>query len=99
MAMNRQSRAPRLRGAVRAVAGGVGFAAAAYATYAALAWLRYGHVTDVDADAIDPLLDRFMPHYDVVERHNVRVAAPAPIALAAAREQNLMEIPVVRAIF
>ena len=40
-----------------------------------------------------------MPDYEVVERHQIRVCAPAPVTLAAAREQNLFELPLVRAIF
>ena len=40
-----------------------------------------------------------MPSYEVVERHYVRVAAPAPATLAAAREQDLLQLPLVRAIF
>ena len=40
-----------------------------------------------------------MPDYEVVERHHIRVCAPAPVTLAAAREQNLFELPLVRAIF
>ena len=48
---------------------------------------------------LDPLLDRFLSTYDVVERHHVRVLAPAEITLAAAREQDLLASPVTRAIF
>jgi hypothetical protein len=40
-----------------------------------------------------------MPVSDVVERHHIRVAAPADITLAAAGEQDLMALPVVRTIF
>jgi len=40
-----------------------------------------------------------MPVYDVVERHRVRVDAPAGITLAAARDMNLSEHWLVRAIF
>jgi hypothetical protein len=47
----------------------------------------------------DALLDRFIPDYDVVERHRIRVAAPAEITLAAAREQDLLRVPLIRAIF
>ena len=32
------------------------------------------------ADDRDVLLDTFMPDYEVVERHHVRIAAPAEIA-------------------
>jgi hypothetical protein len=45
------------------------------------------------------LLDRFMPVYDVVERHRICVAAPPRITLMAARDQDLLRLPLVRAIF
>jgi hypothetical protein len=45
------------------------------------------------------LLDRFMPVYEVVERHHVRVAAPAELTLSAACGQNLLQSPMVRGIF
>ena len=47
----------------------------------------------------DELLDQFMPEYDVVERHQIFVAAPAATVLAAAKEQDLMQSPLTRAIF
>jgi hypothetical protein len=53
----------------------------------------------VDGDARDGLLDRFIPVYEIVERHHVGVAAPAAITLSAAREQDLLQIMLVRAIF
>jgi hypothetical protein len=40
-----------------------------------------------------------MPLYDIVERHNIPVDAPAAATFAAAREMNMLESPVVRAIF
>ena len=97
--MCEQSRARYLRWTGRAIMGGVGLAAAGYAAYAGVAWLRYGHVAPPDPDAADPLLNRFMPTYAVVERHHLRIAAPASITLAAAKEQDLMGIPLVRGIF
>jgi len=51
------------------------------------------------AEEADPLLDRFIPVYDVVERHHVRINAPAEIAFAAACEADLMRSTIVRAIF
>ena len=75
-----------------------GFAAAAYGGYAAITWYRYGRPTAPDAGDGDPLLDRFMPTYDVVERHHIRVAAPAAVTLDAAREMDLQGSPIVRAI-
>ena len=81
--------------AVRAL----GVAAGAYAGYVGVTWLRYGHPAPASTDDGDVLLDRFMPVYDVVERHHVDVAAPAGITFAAACEQDLMAGPLVRAIF
>jgi hypothetical protein len=40
-----------------------------------------------------------MPTYDVVERHRVRIEAPTDVTLAAAREQDLLRLPLVRMIF
>jgi hypothetical protein len=56
-------------------------------------------VSEPRDDEYDGLLDRFMPAYDVVERHHIRVAAPAAATLDAAREQDLLGLPLVHAIF
>ena len=88
-----------LRTAARVVATGLGVAAAAYAGSVAHSWYRYGNPRPPVKDDADLLLDRFMPAYDVVERHRVRVRASAPITLAAAREQDLLASPLIRAIF
>ena len=78
---------------------GAGLAAGAYAAYAGRTWLRYGHVRhDVDDDQ-DPLLDRFMPTYEVVEWHNIRIKAPADIAFAAACNVDFQQSALIRAIF
>lgn len=79
--------------------GALGAAAGAYAAYAGVTWLRYGHTAPPSPDAADPLLDRFIPSYDVAERHHIQVAAPADITFVAACEQDLMAPPVARAIF
>jgi hypothetical protein len=81
------------------MAAGAGAGLGAYVAYVAVAWHRYGRVPQVDGDACDDLFDRFIPVYEVVERHHVGVAAPAAITLSAAREQDLLQIPLVRAIF
>ena len=47
----------------------------------------------------DPLLDRFMPIYDIAERHHIRVAAPADITFTAACETDLQESSIARVIF
>jgi hypothetical protein len=46
----------------------------------------------------DMLLNRFMPEYDVVERHSIRIAVPAEVTFAAAQEMDLNESGIVRAI-
>jgi hypothetical protein len=79
--------------------GALGLATGAYASYVGMTWLRYGHPAPARSDDADPLLDRFMPVYDVAERHRIRVTAPADITFAAACEQELMALPIVRAIF
>jgi hypothetical protein len=89
----------RIRSATRVLTAGVGAAAAGYAAYSGLAWLRYGHPPQGSADDRDELLDRFMPNYEVVERHHIHVSAPADAVLDAAREQNLFRSPAARAIF
>ena len=84
---------------IRAVAAAAGFGLCAYGVLAAAAWIRYGRCGASKADEPDELLDRFMPAYDVVERHQIEVAAPAATALEAAKEQDLRDSLVVRAIF
>lgn len=82
------------------VAGGAALAALGYAAYAGAAYMRYGHAPRArKLDEEDLTLDRFMPLYDIVERHHIRVAAPADVTLAAAREMSLLDSCVVRALF
>jgi hypothetical protein len=76
-----------------------GIAAGSYATYAGVTWFRYGRPQQAQGRDIDPLLDLFMPDYDVVDRHRVYVAAPADITLAAASEMDFESNAVIRGIF
>ena len=69
------------------------------AAMTAQAWLRYGHPAPPRRGEADDLLDRFVPHCDVVERHHLTIAAPAPLAFDIACHQDLMALPIVRAIF
>ena len=87
-----------LRASARWLAAGVGVTAAAYGAYGGMTWYRYGDAAPPSPEERDPLLDRFMPSYDVAERHHVRVAAPAAVTLAAAQEMDLLHSPSVRAI-
>jgi hypothetical protein len=88
-----------LRSGLRWSAAGAGLAAASYAAYVGVTWARYGHASQPAPDEHDELLDRFMPLYDVVDRHHIPVAAPAGVTLATARDINLFDIPAVRAVF
>lgn len=87
------------RRALRWGALGLGVAAAGYATVIAGTWLRYGNPTPPAPDEADPVLDEFMPAYEVAERHSVRVQAPADAVLRAATQLKLEDSPVVWAIF
>src|SRR5262245_53949055 len=73
-------------------------AAAAYGTYVGITWYRYGNVASPAPEEEDPLLDRFLPAYEIVERHQIRVAAPAAVTLDVARDADLHASPVVRSI-
>jgi len=85
---------------VRVGVGVVGLGVTGYVTYAAVTWLRYGRVIAGTAPGSpDPLLDTFMPVYEIVERHQISVDASAGITMAAAREQELLQLPVVRGLF
>jgi hypothetical protein len=89
----------QIRSALKWTAGALALATGAYAGYVGVTWLRYGHPSLPSAEDADPLLDRFMPTYEVAERHHIRVAASADLTFAAACEQDLMALPIVRAIF
>ena len=89
----------RIRTVLRLTAGALGVAAAGYVAYVGTAWARYGHAARPDRNAADPLLDRFIPAYEIAERHHIRVAAPAEITFSAAREMDLNHSWIVRAIF
>jgi hypothetical protein len=89
-----------MRSGARWLGACLGFATASYATYVAVTWYRYGCVAQpAQPEDRDVLLDRFMPKYEVVERHHVRVAAPAETTFSAACDMNLQQSAVVRAIF
>jgi len=86
--------------AVRLATAGAAVATAAYAALTAVSWWRYGRAAHRRSrQQGDPLLDQFMPAYDVVERHQIGVAAQPEIVMATACEQDLLRVPLVRAIF
>ncbi len=89
-----------LRSTARWLAFAAGIAAGGYAAWAGVAWRRYGHpALPAHPDEQDELLDRFMPAYDIVERHHIHVHAPSEMTFRAAQEIDLFHPPIARAIF
>lgn len=82
------------------LAGLAGLATMSYAGYVARTWRRYGRpAREGDTGHADELLDRFMPRYEVAERHEVRVEAPVAVTYAVARAMDINRAPLVRAVF
>ena len=88
-----------VRRAARWAALGIGVAAATYGAVVAAAYYRYGNPPPPRPDEADPVLDAFMPSYEVAERHHVRVLAPPDVTLRAATQVNIQDSAVVSAIF
>jgi hypothetical protein len=82
----------------RGLAYGTGLAVGAYAAYVGTTWLRYGHAHARLGDNSDPLLDQFIRGYEIVERHQIRVAAPPGVTFAAACAIDLQRSPIINAI-
>lgn len=74
-------------------------AAASYAVYAGRTWLRYGKVAREQKEPPDQFLEAFIPVFDVVDRHHVRVAAPPKLTMAAATRLDLDSSGLIRGIF
>lgn len=60
-------------------------------------WRRYGEIDATLPD--DLLLDRFIPHPEVREQHDVRVRAPADVTYRAALALNIHDSSIIRSIF
>jgi hypothetical protein len=84
---------------VGALAAGGAALVTGWAAYAAVTWRQYGKPRPPLPEEGDDLLDQYMPSYDVVDRHHVQVSAPSTVTLAAARDMDLLRMPVVRVIF
>jgi len=80
----------------RALAGVAAVGSILGAGYLWRTWFRYGRV---DGRRADPLLDCFIPAFDVAERHQVRVAAPADVTHEAALDLDLRRSRIVQGIF
>lgn len=77
----------------------LGIAAGAYLMRVAATWWRYGQTRPRAGYDRHSLTDRFMPRYEVEERHQIRVLAPAEVAFDAAKVLNLNQSATIRAIF
>lgn len=86
-----------LRWAGRGLAGGMAGLASGYAVWVTAEWLRYGR--PASSRVRDQLLDRFLPRFEVFERHHIRVAAPGEIAFATAVSLDMQQSMIVRSIF
>ena len=90
---------PAIRSSALWAAAGLGVLGVGYLALASAAWARFGHPRTPHPDEADDLLDRFLPTYEVVELHQVRVNAPAAATLYAAKNATLDESLLVRGIF
>ena len=73
------------------LAGAIGTAGAAYAIYAGVNWLRYGHAKNAPGKKPTSVLDSVMPAFEVAESHSIRVSAPYETAFAAASNLELFD--------
>ena len=85
------------RKTVGVMGAGAGAVAMLGVGYAGFTWYRYGKVAR--GGARNPLVDRFIPKYEVREVHQTRVAAPADVTFGVAYDLDLRRSTIVRAIF
>lgn len=89
-----------IRTAAGVAAAGAAIGAVGYAVLAGSAWTRFGRPPRARTlEDEDVLLDAFIPMYDVVERHHVMVEAPAAVTLECARNLDMADVGLSRAIF
>lgn len=89
-----------IRTAAGVAVAGAAVAAAGYAALAGSSWLRFGRPSPPRTpEEQDPLLESFIPTYDVVERHHVMVEAPAAVTLECARNLDINDACLSRAMF
>jgi hypothetical protein len=65
--------------------------------YAGTTWLRYGKASREEPR--DPILDRFLPAYEVREVHRTIVDAPPELTYAAAEALDFQESALVKGVF
>jgi hypothetical protein len=85
------------RKTVGVMGAGAGAVALLGVGYAGFTWYRYGKVAR--GGPRNPLVDRFIPKYELREVHQTRVAAPAHVTFGVAHDLDLQRSTIVRAIF
>jgi hypothetical protein len=88
-----------LKRAGRGLAVGAAMAATGYAALIVLGRWRYGNVEGFAQNAEDSLLDRYIPKPEVVEHHQIAIDAPADVVMAAAKEMEVLDSPLIRMVF
>ena len=87
----------RVRRTAQILGAGIGAAALLGIAYVGTAWSRYGKPSREGRG--DPLLDRFMPDYEVREVHQTRVNAPTSVTYAVAEALDFQQSPLLKGIF
>lgn len=87
-----------MKAAAKGLAAAATVAAAGYAGLVLINRARYGDAKVSSAARKDSLLDRFIPDPEVVEHHEIAIAAPADVVLTTAKELELLQSPLVRAL-
>ena len=88
-----------IKNTARGLAVGAGLAAIGYGAMVAYHRARYGRVKGSAPAAEDSLIDNFIPEPEVVEHHQIGVSAPADVVLDTAKDLEVMNSPVIRAVF
>ena len=87
-----------MKTAARGLAATAAVGAAGYAALVVLNRVRYGHINTSASTQADFVLDRFMLLPEVEERHQIAINAPADVVLDVAKDLELLESPIVRAL-
>jgi hypothetical protein len=88
-----------VKNAGRGLAVGTGMAAIGYAALVAFNRARYGTVKGSTPAAKDSLIDRFIPEPEVIEHHRIAIDAPADVVLTTAKEMEVLNSTLIRAVF
>ena len=83
----------------RRLVAGAGWAAIGYGAMVAYHRARYGRAKDSAPAAEHSLIDNFIPEPEVVEHHQIGINAPADVVLETAKDMEVMNSPVIRAVF